>query len=98
MKLILAACTATLLATAAFAAEPMAPPAPAGTGTMATPAMATAPEACSDMITRARAMPVPSDPDKAKMAKDELAAADDAGDDATCKTHATNALGAMGGM
>ncbi|MEI9993838.1 MAG: hypothetical protein WDM91_04530 [Rhizomicrobium sp.] len=107
MKIILAACTAAFLATAALAAGPGDGMAPAGqtppTGDTAPanslPASATpSTTSCADMITQARGMALPSDPDKARLVRDEIAAADDAGDDATCRSHEQNALNAMGGM
>jgi hypothetical protein len=98
MKLILTTCAAALLATAAFAADPMAPPMEPATKPATTPANTAMPESCADMMARARAMTMPSDATKAQTVKDELAAADDAGDDATCRTHATNAISTLSGM
>jgi hypothetical protein len=53
---------------------------------------------CADLITRARGMTMPNDAAKATTARSEIAAADAAGDDATCRTHAQNSLNALGGM
>jgi len=50
------------------------------------------------MIAKARGMTMPSDATKAKTARDEIAAADASGDDATCRAHVQSALNAMGGM
>ncbi len=96
MKLLLAAAAATMLSTAAFAADPVAPPAP-GTPSDATPA-STASATCAELITQARGMTLPNDQAKAKQVQDELAAADAANDDTTCKTHANNALNLLSGM
>lgn len=98
MRTILAAAAATLFATAAFAASPMAPPAPAPTSTATTPASSAPADTCAQLITKARGMTLPSDATKAKSVKDELAAADAANDDTTCKTHANNALNLLSGM
>jgi hypothetical protein len=89
MKFVLAVCAAAMTVTGALAAE------------SASPAMdSTAPATCSALLTKAKAMAMPTDAAKAKAVADELAAAQTAqtaGDEATCKTHATNALSAMGG-
>ena len=98
MKLILASCTAALLATAAFAADPMAPPMDPAPKPATMPASTAMPESCAEMMARARAMTQPSDSTKAQTVKDELAAADDAGYDATCRTHATNAISTLSGQ
>jgi hypothetical protein len=90
MKLVLAACAAAMTITGAIAAESTTPA--SGTTAVAT---------CADMITKAKAMAMPTDAAKAKAVADELAAAQTAqtsGDEATCKTHVTNAMNAMGGM
>jgi hypothetical protein len=96
--MILAAAAATMLATAAFAADPVAPPAPVTKPVATMPASAAPPDTCAQMIVKARAMTLPTDATKAKSVKDELAAADAANDDATCKTHANNALNILSGM
>jgi len=123
MKMILAISAATLITFAAYAAEPVAPPAnnpstsppvtspaspttpsttPAATdtapGAVTMPASASPGLSCADMITKARGLTTPSDATKAKTVRDEIAAADAAGDDATCRSHAQNALKLMGGM
>lgn len=103
MKMILAAATALMLGTAAFAAEgdtmaPAGQPTTTDAPANSLPASAT-PTAttCADLITQARGMKLPADPAKAKSIQDEIAAADDAGDDATCRTHAQNALTGLSG-
>jgi hypothetical protein len=53
---------------------------------------------CADLIAMARSLVMPSDATKAKLASDEIKAADAAGDDATCRTHVQKALGMLGGM
>lgn len=123
MKMILAAGAATLMAFAAHAAEPVAPPAnnpstsppvtspaqpttpstmPAATdtapGAVTMPASASPGLSCADLITKARGMTMPNDAAKAATARSEIAAADAAGDDASCRAHVQKALGAMGGL
>jgi hypothetical protein len=89
MKLVLITCAAAMIVTGAVAAD------------STTPASDTAVTAtCADMITKAKASPMPSDATKAKTVADELAAAQaaqTAGDEATCKTHVVSAMNAMGG-
>jgi len=97
MKLFLAAAAATMLATAAFAADPVAPPAPSAAPSSATPA-STSSQTCAQLITQARGMTLPSDSTKATQIQNELAAADAANDDSTCKTHANAALNLLSGM
>ncbi len=100
MKMILAACAATMIATGAFAAEPTSnPPAPASdaSGPVTMPVSAAPGETCAAMITRARGMTLPSDPAKAQSIRDEIAAADAAGDDAACRAHMQTALNELGG-
>jgi hypothetical protein len=89
MKLVLAACAVAMTITGAIAA-----------GSTTPVADTTAPATCADMLTKAKAMAMPSDATKAKAVADELAAAQTAqtaGDEATCKSHVTNAMSAMGG-
>ena len=52
---------------------------------------------CADMITKARGMTLPPDATKAQSAREEIKAADESGDDATCRSHAQNALSLLGG-
>jgi hypothetical protein len=98
MRTILAAAAATLFATAAFAASPMAPPAPPVQTVTTMPASAAPADTCAQLITKARGMTLPSDATKARSVNDELAGADAANDDTTCKTHANNALNLLSGM
>ncbi|HJW42453.1 MAG TPA: hypothetical protein VJ476_14645 [Rhizomicrobium sp.] len=98
MRIILAAAAATIFATAAFAADPVAPPAPVTKPVITMPASAAPPDTCAQMIVKARAMTLPSDATKAKSVRDELAAADAANNDTTCKAHANNALNLLSGM
>jgi hypothetical protein len=89
MKLVLAACAVAMTITGAIAAESATP-------ASSVPAAAT----CADLMTKAKAMAMPTDATKAKAVADELAAAQTAqtaGDEATCKSHVTNAMSAMGG-
>ena len=98
MRMFLAAAAATMFATAAFAADPVAPPAPAPAKSTETMPASTATSAtCAQLITQARGMTLPSDATKAKQVKDDLAAADASRDDATCKTHANAALDLLSG-
>ena len=98
MRLFLAAAAATLFATAAFAADPVAPPAPDPSKPETMPASSAPPPTCAQLITQARGMTLPSDATKAKQVQTELAAADSANDDTTCKSHANAALNLLSGM
>jgi len=96
MKLLLAGATATLFATAAFGADPVAPPPPPNTGQVITMPISAAPgETCAQMIAHVRTMPPPADAAKAEQARDELKAADAANDDASCRAHVRTAMDAM---
>jgi len=98
MRMFLAAAAATMLATAAFAADPAAPPVPGSTAPAMTPASTAGVTTCAQLITQAKGMTLPSDATKAKSVRDELAAAEATGDDAQCKAHANNALNLLSGM
>jgi hypothetical protein len=87
--LLTAAAAVLMSGSAAWAADPATPASDDSAST-----------SCADMMTKAKAMPAPSDATKAKTANDEMAAADTAlkaGDETTCKSHMQNAMAAMGG-
>ncbi len=98
MKLFLMAAAAAMFATAAFAADPVAPPAPDPAKPETMPASAVPPQTCAQMITQARGMALPGDAAKAQQIRAELAAADAANNDATCKSHANTALNLLSGQ
>ncbi|MEJ0025779.1 MAG: hypothetical protein WDN01_07110 [Rhizomicrobium sp.] len=98
MRILLAAAAATMLATAAFAADPVPPPAPTTAPTVTTPASTASAATCAELITQAKGMTLPSDTAKAQQVRQELATADAANDDATCKSHANAALNLLSGM
>jgi hypothetical protein len=95
MKLALAAAALALNAAAAFA-DPVVPPEPQTHPVITMPVSAAPGETCAQLITRAKAATLPSDPDRAQTARAEIKAADESGDDATCRTHVQAALDAMG--
>ena len=98
MRLIATAAAAGLFVMgAAFAADPVVPPEPATQPVITMPISAAPGETCAAMITRAKAMTLPSDPARAQEARAELKAADDANDDATCRQHVRTALNLMSG-
>ena len=98
MRTLFLGCAATLFATAAFAADPVPPPAPANGQVITMPVSAAPGQTCAALMTQAKAMTLPSDAGKAKYVRDELAAADKANDDATCRSHANNALNVLNGL
>jgi hypothetical protein len=98
MRPILIATAAALFATgAAFAADPVVPPPPETSPVITMPASAAPGETCAAMVTRVKAMTLPADPAKAQSARAEIRAADEANDDASCRSHVQNALAIMGG-
>ncbi|HXC55664.1 MAG TPA: hypothetical protein VNU97_10225 [Rhizomicrobium sp.] len=96
MKTILAASAVLLFATTAFAADPVVPPPPQTSPVITMPASAAPGETCARLIARAKGTTLPADAARAATARSEIAAADAANDDATCRLHAKNALDAMG--
>src|ERR1700685_1414641 len=81
MRTLLLAGAAALFATAAFAADPVAPPPPDNGQVITMPVSAAPGETCASLMTKAKGMTLPSDAGKAKYVRNELAAADASNDD-----------------